>query len=129
MVKYVQKFIRRLNWDLKPIFNTFPILPYFWPQIHMLHKIVYPCSLFCLYNENLQIVCFSQWSQLVDIVQQVQSRPTHTKARVLVIQWTLLNTNNLYLGPPRSTSNSSDFFSEIGYYIEFSNMESKPNFA
>ena len=25
--------------------------------------------------------------------------------------------NNLYLGPPRSTSNCSDFFSEIGYYI------------
>ena len=29
----------------------------------------------------------------------------------------------------QGTSNSSDFFSIIGYYIEFSNMESKPNFA
>ena len=33
------------------------------------------------------------------------------------------------MGPPRSTSNSSDFFSEIGHYIEFSKMESKSNFA
>ena len=62
-------------------------------------------------------------SQLVDIVQQqIESRPTHTKVGVLVIQLTLLNKNNLYLGPPRSTSRSCDFFSEIGYYIEFSNM-------
>ena len=53
----------------------------------------------------------SHCSQLVDIVQQqIESRPTHTKVRVLVIQLTLLNKNNLYLGPPRSTSRSCDFF-------------------
>ena len=48
---------------------------------------------------------------MFDTVQQIiQPRPTYTKAGVLVIQWTLLNKNNIYLGPPRSTSNSSDFF-------------------
>ena len=51
---------------------------------------------------------------MLDTVHQmIQPWPTHTKAGVLVIQ-----KNNLYLCPPRSTSNSSDFFSEIVYYIE-----------
>ena len=61
--------------------------------------------------------------------QIIQPRPTRTKAGVVVIHYTLLNKNNLYLGPPRSTSNNSDFFSVIGYYIKSSNMESKPNFV
>ena len=56
---------------------------------------------------------------MLDTVHQIiQPWPTHTKAGVLVIQQTLLNKNNLYLGPPRSNNNSSDFFSEIVYYIE-----------
>ena len=41
---------------------------------------------------------------MLDTVHQIQPRPTHTKAGVLVIQWTLLNKSNLYLKPPRSTS-------------------------
>ena len=53
----------------------------------------------------------AHWSGMLDTVHQIiKPRPTHTKAGVLVIQWTLLNKNNIYLGPPRSTSNSSDFF-------------------
>ena len=52
-------------------------------------------------------------SGMLDTVHQIQPRLTHTKTGVLVIQQPLLNKNNLYFGPPRSTSNGSDFFLKL----------------
>ena len=68
---------------------------------------------------------------MVNIVQQqIQSRPTLKKRGFWLFSRPFCTyKKNLYLGPLRSTSNSSDFFSAIGYYIELSNMESTPNFA
>ena len=72
----------------------------------------------------------TQWSQLVDIVQQqIQCRKSIQKpgfwlsSRPFCIRITFIW---VHQGPPVIVL---IFFSFIGYYIEFSNMESKPNFG